>query len=239
MLLAACDGETEVVVRASWDSAALAELEIMALPFDPDRILDSLGSLAAAPRPSFPNLEVEMLAYERPEDDAFEEVTRPWRALRDTVQQLADSLSAVDRASPGYATQYARFGQLYSRLAQRAAERDAGLQRLGGEHLDLARRATAAAESLRTWEYEAYASYADIAAGDVLRSGRQPVEGITSHEGEARLTLPPGRWWLVARMVDPDNPFMEYYWNVPVTVTGLMPVRLPITDENSQRRWRH
>jgi hypothetical protein len=231
--------KTDVVISATWDaSTPIADLTITALPFDPDRIIDSLEALAATERPDFTDLEAEMLAYEPPQDDRFEEASRPWRALRDTVQQLADSLIAIGRGAPGYATQYARFRQLYARLAQRAAERDDALRGLGGNQIDLARRAATAAESLRTWEYEALESYSEIAAGQVLLTGHEAVEAPTDESGEAHFTLAPGRWWLVARYADPENPFMEYYWNVPVTVS-LLPVRLPISLGNSERRWRH
>ncbi len=239
VILAGCDGHTEVQVRAVWDGSTLIpELEITALPFDPDHVLDSLAALAKTERPVFVDLEREMLAYQPPEDDRAEEITRPWRALRDTVQLLADSLNAVGRDAPGYATQYARFRQLYARLAQRAAERDDAFRRLGGTQLDLARRVAAAAESLRAWEYETFAGYPEVAGSAVLRSGHDVVVGTTDQNGEALLSLDPGRWWLIARYSDPENPFLEYYWNVPVTVS-VAPVRLPFTQKNSVRRWKH
>jgi hypothetical protein len=234
-----CDGRTDVVISASWaPSTPIVELAITALPFDPDRVLDSLESSAPTPRPDFTDLVAEMKAYEPPEDEQFEAANRPWLALRDTVQHLADSLNSIGRTAPGYAAQYTRFRQLYARLAQRAADRDEALRQLGGDQMDLARRAAAAAESLRTWEYEAYASYGEIAAGAVLRSERSVAEATTDEHGEVRIALAPGRWWLIARHPDPTNPFMEFYWNEPVTVS-VLPVRLPLTTENSERRWRH
>jgi len=239
MLQTGCDGNADVVINAAWDaSTPIAELTITALPFDPDHIIDSLEAQAESERPDFSDLEVEMLDYEPLEDDRFEEASRPWLALRDTVQHLADSLNAIDRSAPGYATQYTRFRQLYTRLAQRAAERDDALRRLGGDQMDLARRAATAAESLRTWEYGVYADYAEIAGSEVLRSGREAAEATTDGNGEAHFNLAPGRWWLVARYADPENPFMEYHWNVRLTVS-MLPVRLPMTLGNSERRWRH
>ena len=235
-----CRGEAEVVVRAVWDSVTpIIELEITALPFDPDRVLDSLTLRATAPAPTFSDLEEELREYRPPNDERVETVTRPWRALRDTVQALADSLNAVGRSAPDYAERYARFRRLYERLAQLATERDAQLRRLSGGQMDLARRAATAAESLRTWEYEAFASYGDVAAAEVLRAGRDVVEATTDHTGQAILRLASGRWWLVARHPDPQNPFLEYYWNIPVTVTGTLPVRLPLGIGSSESRWRH
>jgi len=235
-----CRGEAEVAVRAMWDPVTpIVELEVTALPFDPDRVLDSLTLRATSPAPSFADLEEEIRAYRPPNDERVETATRPWRALRDTVQVLADSLNTVGRSAPGYAEQYGRFRRLYERLAQLATERDAQLRRLSGGQLDLARRATTAAESLRAWEYEAFASYGDVAAAEVLRTGRDVVEAATDYTGQAVFRLAPGRWWLVARHPDPQNPFLEYYWNMPVTVTGTLPVRLPLGVGRSESRWRH
>lgn len=180
-----------------------------------------------------------MHEYHRPEPDPYEEINRPWLALRDTVRALADSLIERDRAEPGYAADYERFRALYARLAQRAAERDRALRDVNGDHLDLARRAATAADSLRAWEYQAYAGYPDAAAAAVVRSGRSVVEGTTDRHGALTLQVQPGRWWLVARTPDPANPFLEYYWNVSVTATRVVPVRLPLSSNNAAKRWRH
>jgi hypothetical protein len=236
----ACNGHAEVHLRAEWEAGApITQLEVTALPFDPDSILDSLAAAARSPQPSFEDLVAELWDYRRPAGDSVDDATRPWRALRDTVSQLADSLNAMDRDQPGYAQAYGRFRQLYARLAQRAADRDNALRQLGGADLDLVRRATVAAESLRTWEYGAYADYPDVAAAKVAEADREVVDAVTDSSGAAVLELASGRWWLIALLPDPDNPFLEYYWNVPVTATRLVPVRLPLNPGNSTRRWRH
>ncbi|MDH3289745.1 MAG: hypothetical protein OEO20_14290 [Gemmatimonadota bacterium] len=235
-----CDGETEILVRAAWeDGRPVPELDITALPFDPDRLLDSLAAIAPNPRPSFTELEQELRAYARPTDDPYEELNRPWRALRDSVVALSDSLFATDREAPHYAAMYERFRRSYARLADRAAERDAAMRQLGASDLGLARRAQAAADSLRRWEYEAYEGYADAAAAAIAHAGARVVETSTDGEGRAVLGVEPGRWWLVARLPDPDNPFLEYYWSVAVTVTRLVPVRIPMDPGTGERRWQH
>lgn len=240
LLAAGCDGETEILVRAAWEEGRpVSELDITALPFDPDRLLDSLAAVAPTPRPSFGGLEQELRAYARPTDDPYEDLNRPWRALRDSVVALSDSLFAMDRGTPQYAAMYERFRQSYARLADRAAERDVAMRQLGASDLGLARRAQAAADSLRLWEYEAYAGYADAAAAAIAHAGARVVEGTTDGEGRAIFRVEPGRWWLVARLPDPDNAFLEYYWNVAVTVTRLVPVRVPMNPGNGERRWRH
>jgi hypothetical protein len=220
------------------EDSVVAGLEITAYPFDPQQILDSLAALATESPPTFPDLEREMATYRPPDDARFEEAGRPWRALRDTVAAVSDSMLRMDRRSPTYAAAYERFRALYTRLARRAAERDAALRALNGPQLDLARRVQAAAEALRAWEYDAYAEYADVAARHLQETGRQIHTVTTDPAGVARLALEPGSWWLVARLPDAENPFLERYWHVPIGVSRLVPLRVPMGERAAETRWR-
>jgi hypothetical protein len=236
----ACEQNTRILVDVTWESGEpIPDLPLTALPFNPDLLLDSLTGLATDPAPTFPVLEAEMRTYERPDPDPYQEVNRPWLALRDTVAALSDSLMHRERTDPGYAADYDRFRQLYARLAERAAERDRALRAVNGDQVALARRAALAADSLRSWEYQVYGAYPELAAAAVVHSGRTVIEGTTDPDGRVVLEVEPGRWWLVGRAADPDNPFMEYYWNVPVTATRVVPVRLPVSTRNATWRWRH
>ena len=206
------------------DTISIAGLEVTALPFDPDRILDSLTIAAPRPQPSFPELEEMLARYRRPDLGLFREVSGPLRELRDSVERLADSLNGADRRLPAYASRYARFRRMYGRLAQRAGERDAQWRQISGDELQLARRAQQAADSLRAWEEEAFAAYAELTAQATIREGRAVHGDTTDAEGAVILRLEPGSWWIVARWLDPDNPFQEFYWSVPIRTT------LPIHD---------
>jgi hypothetical protein len=240
LAFAACSrDESAVLVRAQLHAEPVTGLTVRAYPFDPDQILDSLAALASAPRPQFPELERELAAYEPASDTRLQEASRPWLALRDTVAALSDSLNRMDRRSPAYARMYERFRQLYARLAQRAAERDAALREVNGDHVDLARRAQAAAESLRVWEHETFATYAEAAQAALQHSGHTVYDPSTDQVGALELELPRGNWWLIARWADPHNPFQEYYWNVPLRSSGWLPLWIPLMDGNSERRWRH
>jgi len=241
MIVSGCTGtKPSVILRASDEHGGpLRALQITAYPFDPDRLLDSLAEVSPTPRPEFRDLWAQLQAYRPPDDGPIREVSRPWRALHDSVAGLADSLNAADRRSPTYAAAYERFRTMYARLAQRAAERDAALRALGGDDIGLARRAQMAAESLRTWEYQAYSAYPDIAEARVASEGRTLRDGVTDDHGEVRFELEPGQWWLVARAPVPDNPFEEYYWHTSVTVSALLPIRVPLSTGNAIVRWRY
>jgi hypothetical protein len=217
----------------------VAGLEVTAFPFDAEAILDSLEAAAAEPRPAFPELERQLAAYRSPEDDRLSEASRPWLALYDSVSRLADSLNTMDRRTQTYARMYERFRQLYGRLQQRAAERDRALEELRGEDVALARRAQAAAESVRVWERAAFEPYAELHRAALDSSGRAVALQTTDDHGEAHLELAAGDWWIVARLTDPDNPFQEYYWSVHLRTTGWLPLRVPLFERNRLRRWRH
>ena len=232
--------QVHIEVHASLqDGQPLAGIEIAAVPFDPDRILDSLTLASSTPRPSFPELEAELRAYRRPAENQIQDVGTAWRATRDSVRQLADSLNAVGTTSPGYARAYARLREQYRRLAQRAVERDVAFFERIGDDSRLAVRAAAAADSLRAWEQRAYAAFPAVADFALRHSGRSTHREIANEEGIADFALSPGPWWFIARTTDPNNPFSEYYWSVPAVLRAVGPIRIPLDRRNTTARWRY
>jgi len=242
LLLSACRGPTPVHVRATFQPGVpLLGLEIAALPFDAEVLLDSLGRTAQAPRPGFPELEEQMRQYRRDDgrdDRTVEpEVTAAWLATRDSVARLSESLRRMDRRGPGYRGAYARFRELYGRFAARAAARESGLRKLYGSDRNLAQRASRAADELRTWERDAYHAFPQLAGARA--AGRPAQRASTDSTGAVHFDLRSGHWWLTARIPDPDNPFEEWHWNVPVTVTAGLPFAVPLLRVNATARWRH
>lgn len=236
----ACRGEMELTIRArDQEGNPLHGLEISLLPVDADRILDSLEAVAPVPRPRFPELESEMANYRRRERPQFAEQDRAWRATRDSLAALSDSLRRMNRAAPAYREAYARLRALYSRLNRLTAERDRAIQAAIGDDRELARRAARAADSLRRWERIAFADYPEVLTAAVLASGREPRQVATDSSGEARVAVEPGRWWLYARLADPENPFQEFYWSVTVKTNRWVPSVAVLNYQNAQRRWRH
>jgi hypothetical protein len=213
-------------------------LEILALPVNADLLLDSLAAAAPKPKPTFPRLEAEMAGYQA----VYRAPSGPgaaWEATRDSVTSLADTLRSMNRASVAYREAYGRLRGLYDRLSQRAAARDRTLHGEMREDRDLAQRAGRAADSLRRWEQVAYADFPTRLADAVRHAGRDVQQQVTDSLGLARLRLPAGRWWVQARARDASNPFEELYWNLPVTLTRLVPVVVPLSDRTARRRWRH
>jgi hypothetical protein len=241
LALAACHGsEARLEVHVSLhDDARLSGVEVTAFPFDPDRLLDSLALIHNPPRPRFPELEAEMAAYRRPDERSLQDVGTVWRALRDSVTHLADSLNAAVPHSPGYAAAYERLRQLYQRLTASALQRDRAFRERIGDDRDLASRAAAAADSLRRWESQAFGAFPELADSALAHSGGQVHYAVTDTSGVAEFTLNTGSWWLVARWSDPDNPFRERYWNVPLFLSVVGPAVVPLHTDNSAFQWRH
>ena len=239
-LVSACAGaEGRVSIHAATeDGQPLAGLEVTALPFDPDRLRDSLAWEAETPRPSFPDLETELHDYERPEEATLVEISQAWRSTWDSVRKLADSLTGVQPSAPGYAGAYSRLREQYRRLAERAVERDRAFRERIGDHRELATRAAAAADSLRAWERAALQAFGELADSMLERSGATVHAVTTDESGSVEFHLPPGAWWLIARRSDPDNPFVERYWNVPLVVAIMGPLRVPLDARNGTTRWR-
>ena len=238
--IAGCDGDVhlQVHVLAQHDEP-LAGLEVMALPFDPDQILDSLALASEAAKPAFPELEAEMAAYVPPEEAVLRGIGAEWIDAMAEVKHLADSLNRVAPTSPGYAAAYDRLRQQYRELAQHAAERDKDFREHMGDDRDLASRAAAAADTLRRWENENYAPFPELADSAVATSGRPVHRGETDEHGKLEFVLSSGRWWLIARRDDPENPFIEHYWNVPIRMSVLGPRKIELHIDDSTPRWRH
>lgn len=214
-------------------------LAIALLPFDPQAILDSLAEASATPEPVFETLMTELEAYAPPNEDVLVASAAPWQALRDSLTTIADSLNTVSSGSPEYRRLFRRFRRMQPRLAVLAAERDSILDGLIGAHRALAKRAQIAAKALREWEETAFASYESLATAALEQSGREALTIRTDSSGTAHADLEPGPWWAVARSPDPSNPYFEYSWNVGFTVTGWLPVHVPLRDANARHRWRH
>ncbi len=232
VVLAGCDGEGKVVLTATLDNRPLVGLEIVALPYDAQSILDSLGRAAPTPPPDYTALEMELRNYQRKDSDSIGNLNTEWAEARRPIADLADSLNGMERGSAEYTSAYVRFRTAYHALSSEEVVLERRMRRELGSDRDLAVRAGAAADSLRRWEQEAYRAFLDVVAGE------NGITGKTDSLGQARLELEAGRWWLVARRPDPKNPFMEFAWNIPLVVSSIVPVATPLSGQNGNLRWR-
>jgi len=243
LCLSACADHAKVQVRAFFESGIpLTGVEVSVLPFDAERVLDSLDALSPTPKPDFSPLQAKIQNYRRRDTvsaDPGAGIMAAWLATKDSVARMASDLSRQDRKAPGYKESYARFRQLYDRFTAREAEREARLRSFYSADRTLAEEATHASDSLRAWERVAYRDFAELANAEVARRKRAVVQTRTDSVGTFEAELPNGPWWLTAHVINPDNPFEEFHWNVPVTVAAGLPVSLPLMRANAVVRWRH
>ena len=84
------------------------------------------------------------------------------------------------------------------------------------------------------WADEAFADVGVIMAARLQASGRDILYDTTDASGVADgFEVKQGEWWILARY---ELPYMELYWNVPVTVLGQDPVQVRLTRGNATVR---
>jgi len=233
-----CRDAQRVEISAGVNGTPLAGASVTIAPYNPRHLLDSLAALSATPQPTFPGLDSALRAFSPGADSGGASPDQAWQATRDSTLALSDSLRGRTPRSPGYRDAYQRFRALYERLAQRSARRDAAYRQRTAGARDLADRAARAADSLRAWEKTAYEEYPAAAESALARRGRSVRTVVTDSSGHADVELPRGDWWLVLRVPDPENPFLEYRWHVGVRVTPF-PVRVPLLPLDAEHVWRH
>jgi len=218
--LAGCGGSArDVAVQVSLpgpDSVAapLPGVQVVAVPYDRDSIIASLEARAARPRPNTAIL-----------DTLFERFRGPFLAMTSaaaTTARLRDSLAALRRALAERPKEHPRLKAadtlaLARELAasrKELAARQAVLDRVRSEVQGPADSLRAA---LRAWEDSTYRGYDSITSGLMRQLDRQAVVDTTDAKGIATLRgLKPGDWWVYARTWNPDDPNVEWYWNVKV-----------------------
>ncbi len=217
--LAACEKPRPLAVRVSIPGPDSVETPVtgvglVALPYDRDSVLRTLEQRARTPRPPIAPLESLFAAFRGP-FTAYSAATIRLGRLRDSVAATKADLDSLRRDAPAYAERYAAFGRLSDslRVAQDRADRTrAALDRA---RRDFATRGDSLRVGMRQWEDSTYEGYDSIVQGLARQAGREPVTDTTGADGWARLTLPPGRWWIYARSWDATDPNSEWYWNVP------------------------
>jgi hypothetical protein len=91
-------------------------------------------------------------------------------------------------------------------------------------------------ESLRAehhrWRDVAYKGYDSITFGFTRKLARDPFTDTTESDGAVTLRPPRnGRWWVTVSTWDVNDPYTEWYWNLPLTGDTLH-----LTTDNARRR---
>jgi hypothetical protein len=247
VLAAAACGPAAVVVTVEIDvddpagggtiPRALSDLEVRLLPYDRDAVFDSIASAYPTPEPEVP---AELLAAReqvRAAQAELEQAQLTWNTLRDSLQQLGTVMQPLDRTGAQYVLLFRDFSTLEGRLPAVEARANAAFVRFDS----LLRGSIRASDSVRilqeNWSTDAFADVPTLFAAKVDASGLDVAVDTTDAAGVAsqRLFVSPGQYWVHARY---ELPYVELYWNVPVTVERGVPTQVRLTRANAEERIR-
>lgn len=192
-LLAGCDSHLDVQVVIPDGAGVPVPIEgmrITLVPWDRDSILGEVEAGMVLPRPPTDTLDRLFQVFRAPYRE-FLAATLRWNTLAARSNAPADSLALADSA------------------------RRAAAQRLDRVREQVQPAIDEARARVRQWDALATARF-----NTTLASISRPWSAIidsTRAGGWVRLTMPPGRHWVVARAISAQDPNAEWYWNLPAT----------------------
>lgn len=229
LLLAAagCRGP-EVTVRVSIPDLDGVEtpvpgLMVTFLPYDRDSVIAALEAQAESPRPNTRVLDSLRALFQVP----FTEVLRV-TAITSRLEAERDSLTAAGAPAGG---RLAAVRDSLAALAPRLARARAALDSARTRYYPVMDSLQAL---VRRWNDRTYAAYDSGVRATPGRRHASPVADTTDARGWATTEVTDGRWWVTARSIDPTDPNMEWYWNVPVTADTV-----PLDSRSGRRRPRY
>lgn len=181
-------------------------------------VIVSIPDSSGAARPAAEQILI-VVPYDR--DSVIRQISAPWLARRPDTLPLTRLLDSLQGA-------FARLAA--ATPAARAAAR-AAVDRLQAPDGPLARLRAAQ----HAWQDSAYASYDSLTFLLVKRIARDPFADTTDASGIARVwPSRSGPWWITATTWDANDPFSEWYWNLPLTGDTL---RLTAANARHRRRF--
>jgi len=192
----------------------LAQLALVALPYNRDSVLAVMEAKAATPRPHTRELDSLFRIWREP----FARYARTsFRSLqlRDSLAALRHQLDSLPRNAPAYQTLYRHFADLTdsveaARLAGEPARKE--LDHLRGR---LIPRIDSLRRDVTEWENSTFREYQSVV--EQLTRSQEAMADTTGPDGRAAIRLPDGHWWIYAWAWDEGDPYSQWYWNVPVT----------------------
>jgi len=216
---------------------AVSDLEVRLLPYDRDAVFDSLAAAHPTPEPEVPASLLAAREQVRAAQAELEEAQLRSNQLRDSLQRLGAAMRPLDRAGVQYTLLFGDFSNLERQLPALEARADAAFARFDS----LLRGTIRASDSVRTsrerWSDLAFAEVNSVFEAKVAASRLDVAVDTTDANGVAstHLLVRPGRYWVHARY---GLPYVELYWNVPVTVERGEPVQVRLDRDNAQERIR-
>lgn len=245
LLGAAACGPAEVVVTVEIEVPnpegegtvvrPLSDVEVQLIPFDRDEVFDSLSTAYGTPEPDIPQDLIERREAVQQAQAAWDDATREWQTIRDTLQKLSDAMDQYSRGEARYVALFNEWQDWEARLSDAETEREETFTVFDSLQQGTIRESDSIRILQDNWADDAFADVPTVFAEKHRVSGLDWVVDTTDASGVARgnLMVAPGSYWVHARY---ELPYTELYWNVPITVERGEPVTVRLTRENAEER---
>jgi hypothetical protein len=243
-LFSAACGPGQVAVTAEIDvpdpdaegvmvTRPIADAVIQVIPFDRDKVFDSLTAAFGTPEPEIPPellAAQEEIAAAQAEWNAAE---ANWGNGRDRLVEINAEMEPLNQAEARYITLYREFQDVEVRVAQAERVKDRAFQRFTDLQAGYIQRADSMSYIRNQWADEAFDSAFDVFVVKLREVGEEIVVDTTDAQGYALIEVPPGEWWVHAYY---EQAYSELYWNISITVERGDPAQVRLTRETAKIR---
>jgi hypothetical protein len=245
LLAGAACGPAEVVVTMEIDVPnpeadgtilrPLSDIEVQLIPFDRDAVFDSLSTEYGTPEPPIPPELLEQRNAVQAANAEWQEASRRWQTIRDTLLALNQALEPLARGESRYVVLFREWQDWESQLDGVQRRVDSSFARFDS----LQRGTIRASDSIRliqeNWADDAFADVGTAFSDRAAATGLDWAIDTTDASGVARtnLRVRPGTYWVHARY---ELAYTELYWNLPIEVTAGEPVTVVLNRANAQER---
>jgi hypothetical protein len=196
--------------------APVAQLGLVALPYDRDSLLAALAARNPKPVATERALDSLYQAFQGP-FSAYAAIAYRVQGLERRLAALKTQLDSLPRGAPAYDSLYRAFQAAADSLPRLKSRRDEAQRRLAQARATLGPAMDSLRQIMTAWQDSTYRGYDTLTQRLSQGLGREQVADSTDQEGRARLRLPPGDWWIYAQSWDAWDPNRKWYWNVKVT----------------------
>lgn len=245
LLATAACGPSEVVVTIEIEVPSpegegtvvrpLSDVEVQLIPFDRDEVFDSLTQAYGTPEPDVPQDLLERREAVQEAQAEWDEATRRWSTIRDTLQQLTEAMEQYSRGEAAYVALFREWQDWESQLGSAQREVDQTFAVFDSLQQGTIRESDSIRILQDNWADDAFAGIGEVFAAKQRETGLDWVVDTTDASGVARgnLMVEPGTYWVHARY---ELPYSELYWNEMITVEGGEPTTVRLTRENAEER---
>ncbi|MDX1648057.1 MAG: hypothetical protein R3304_13000 [Longimicrobiales bacterium] len=245
LLATAACGPSEVVVTIEVEvpnpegegtiMRPLSDVEVQLIPFDRDAVFDSMATAYGTPEPEIPQDLIDRREAVQEAQAAWDEATREWSTIRDTLQTLTEAMEQYSRGEAAYVALFREWQDWESQLGAADAAREETFQVFDSLQQGTIRESDSIRILRENWADDAFAGVGEVFAAKQRATGLDWAVDTTDASGVARgnLMVEPGDYWVHARY---ELPYTELYWNEMITVESGEPTTIRLTRENAEER---